>query len=130
MWRMMHFNPETGWTGLDLQGLYDCMLELRSQNTPEDMSDKDILECVLGRHYVRLKGWTRSPTTNTQTDTPDSTNGRPNYAELCAELTTTKNRLYEVEGGLDECRQVLQSQGYMPPPSSGLVSDQSSVPAS
>ncbi|POO01075.1 hypothetical protein TorRG33x02_032580 [Trema orientale] len=129
-WRTMHFNPEIGWTGPDLQDLYDCMLELRSQNTPEDMSDKDILEHVLGCHSVRLKGWARSPTIDTQTDIPDSTNGRPTYTELCAELTAMKNRLHEVEGSLDECRQVLRGQGYMPPPSSGLVSDQSSGPAS
>ncbi|PON45139.1 hypothetical protein TorRG33x02_329450, partial [Trema orientale] len=69
----------------------DCMLELRSQNTPEDIFDKDILERVISRHSVQCKGWARSSTTNTQIDTPDSNNGRPTYAELCAELTATKN---------------------------------------
>ncbi|POO00921.1 hypothetical protein TorRG33x02_031040, partial [Trema orientale] len=108
----------------------DRMLELRSQKTPDDMSDKEILECVIGRRSIRIKGWARSPTTNTQTDTPNSTNGRPTYAELCVELTTMKNRLHEVEGGLDECHQVLRSQGFMPHSNSGLVSDQSSGPTS
>ncbi|PON97606.1 hypothetical protein TorRG33x02_065160 [Trema orientale] len=46
------------------QTFLDRMLELRSQNFPEDMSDKDILERVLGHHSVRLKGWARSLTTN------------------------------------------------------------------
>ncbi|PON39455.1 hypothetical protein PanWU01x14_304880 [Parasponia andersonii] len=81
-WFTMHFDPETGWTGLDLQSLYDRMLELRSQNTPEEMSDKEIMERVLGRHSVRLKGWPRSPSTSTQTDASDSTDRCPSYGLL------------------------------------------------
>ncbi|PON77432.1 hypothetical protein PanWU01x14_025930 [Parasponia andersonii] len=72
----------------------------------------------------------RDPLLPTQTDSPDSTNWRLTYVEFCAELTATRNRLHEVEGDLDECHQVLGNQGYMPPSSSGLVSDQSSGPTS
>ncbi|PON91225.1 hypothetical protein TorRG33x02_130410 [Trema orientale] len=95
----------------------DRMLELKSQNTLEDISDKDIMECILGHHFVRLRGWARSLSTSTQTDASESTNRCPSYDELLTELATTRNRLKEVKGGLDECHQVLRGQGFMPAPS-------------
>ncbi|PON57315.1 hypothetical protein PanWU01x14_174320 [Parasponia andersonii] len=38
-------------------GSKDEMLQLRRDNPPENMTDKDILEKVLGRQSVRLFGW-------------------------------------------------------------------------
>ncbi|PON43024.1 hypothetical protein PanWU01x14_276800 [Parasponia andersonii] len=95
----------------------DRMLEWRSQNTPEEMSDKEIMERVLGHHFVRLRGWARFSSTSTQTDASDSTDRRPSYEELLVELATIRYRLKEIEVGFDECRQVLRSQGLTLAPS-------------
>ncbi|PON91151.1 hypothetical protein TorRG33x02_129670 [Trema orientale] len=102
---------------------------LRAQHPPNVLTYKEIMERVLDRHSVRLTGWARSFSTSTQTDASDYTDRRPSYEEHLVELPTTRNRLKEVEGGLDEYRQVLRGQGLMSTPSNlSLISDQNSGP--
>ncbi|XP_062076208.1 uncharacterized protein LOC133780557 [Humulus lupulus] len=55
-WRLKHYDAEKGWTGIELGPLYDKMMELRDQHPPEELSDKEIMERVLGRDSVYLRG--------------------------------------------------------------------------
>ena len=83
------------------------------------MFDKDILERILGRHSVLLRGWVRSPCTSTQTDASKSSSDHHSYADLLIELNDMKNRLHEVV-------EVLRVQDIMPPAPLTYVSDLSS----
>ena len=105
------------------------MIALRAEHTPDVLSDKEIMERVLGRHSVRLSGWGRSTTSSTATSDSGRTR-RPTYEELAEQLNTTRQQLHEVVEGLDECRQVLRQHNLMPPPRPRTsISDQNSGPA-
>ncbi|XVE75275.1 hypothetical protein DITRI_Ditri12bG0082100 [Diplodiscus trichospermus] len=51
-WRLRHWHPKHGWSSPDLQVKYEEMMQLRRDNPPEILSDKEILEKVLGRRFV------------------------------------------------------------------------------
>ena len=104
------------------------MIALSAEHTPHVLSDKEIMECVIGCHSVRLSGWGRSTTSSTATSDSSRTR-RPTYEELAEQLNTTRQQLYEVVEGLDECRQVLWQHNLMPPPQPRTsISDQNSGP--
>ncbi|PON49271.1 hypothetical protein PanWU01x14_231460 [Parasponia andersonii] len=107
------------------------MIALRAEHTPEVLSDKDIMEHILGRHSVYLKGWGQSPSGSTATSDMNSGEPRhPTYDELDKRLTSTQQQLFEVVEGLNECRQVLREHNLMPPQRcKTTVSDQNSGPA-
>ncbi|PON70783.1 hypothetical protein PanWU01x14_078090 [Parasponia andersonii] len=67
------------------------MIALRAEHTPEVLSDKDIMERILGRHSVYLGGWGRSPSSSTTTSDMNSGQPRrPTYDELAKRLTSTQ----------------------------------------
>ncbi|PON80403.1 hypothetical protein TorRG33x02_234070 [Trema orientale] len=110
MWRVKHFNSDSEWIAPDLEAYYDRVMVLRAQHPPNVLTYKEIMERVLDRHSVHLTG-------------------HSSYEEHLVELSTTRNRLKEVERGLDECRQVLRGQGRMFAPSNlSPISDQNFGP--
>lgn len=88
------------------------MLKLRKEHTDEEsMSDKMILEKVLGRKSVRLNGWGRDPvTSHTNGGTSVRTSKRPKYDELVDEVETLK-------GMCANLTQALIDKKIMPQPS-------------
>ncbi|KAK1357569.1 hypothetical protein POM88_050825 [Heracleum sosnowskyi] len=117
-WRLKHFD-ENGWTGPDLQNLYDKMMDIRQCYSPEEMSDKEIMETVLGRHSVYLRGWGRSSgTTNNETDGTTIKSNQPSYEELVQRLNEATNRLDEVVNVL--CRNNLMPQPNTSPTNEDL----------
>ncbi|EXC35021.1 hypothetical protein L484_017722 [Morus notabilis] len=78
-------------------------MKLRQHHSAKEMSDKSIMERVLGCEFLRFA---------------DSSSHliRPTYDELLAELNAINSRLHDVEGGLDEFCQVLRANSLMPPP--------------
>ncbi|PON75507.1 hypothetical protein PanWU01x14_041320 [Parasponia andersonii] len=118
-WRERYYDPDKGWICSDLESIYDRMIALRAEHTPEVLSDKDIMEHILGRHSIYLKGWGQSPSGSTATSDMNSGEPRrPTYDELAKRLTSTQQQLFEVVEGLNECRQVLREHNLMPPPRS------------
>ncbi|CAI9294513.1 unnamed protein product [Lactuca saligna] len=74
------------------------------------MSDKSILEKVLGRSFVRLSGWGRDPVVISNTTGTNRNSNHPTYDEL---VDDTQN--------LKRCaimEQLLIEKNIMPPPSS------------
>ena len=109
--------------------MQERMIALRAEHSPDVLSDKEIMERVLGRRSVRLSGWGRSTSGSTATSDSGRTR-RPTYEELAELLNTTQQQLHDVVEGLDECRQVLRQHNLMPPPPPRTsVSDQNSAPA-
>ena len=103
-------------------------MALRAEHTPDVLSDKEIMERILGCQSVRLSGWGRSISGSTATSDSSEPCG-PTYKKLVERLSTTQQQLYEVLEGLDECRQVLRQHNLMPPPRPRTsISDQSSGP--
>jgi hypothetical protein len=85
------------------------MMKLRKEHTEESMSDKLILEKVLGRKSVRLNGWGRDPATSHTNGTTNKSK-RPTYDELVDELETLK-------GMCATMKQALIDNNIMPQPS-------------
>lgn len=76
------------------------MLQLRQENTAEEMTDKVIMEKVLGRHSNRLCGWGRSASKSQKT-THNEGSGRPTYAQALAELEKVKENNAEANRELE-----------------------------
>ena len=90
------------------------------------MTDKDILEKVLGRQSVRLFGWGRSPSTSGTTCTSEESS-RPTYNQLVEDLNQYKSLFREIQGDVNMLRQVLIEKNIMSPPSTPHIpSDHSS----
>ncbi|KAL8211380.1 hypothetical protein R6Q57_005817 [Mikania cordata] len=66
------------------------MIKLRKQHSVESMSDKLILEKVLGRSSVRLHGWGRDPTVGSNTTGANQNLNQVTYNELMDEGETLK----------------------------------------
>ncbi|KAL8226027.1 hypothetical protein R6Q57_018584 [Mikania cordata] len=66
-WRLTHWEGKKGWISKDAAVAYEDMIKLRKQHSMESMSDKLILEKVLGRRSVHLHGWGRDPTIGSNT---------------------------------------------------------------
>ncbi|KAF4360553.1 hypothetical protein F8388_017803 [Cannabis sativa] len=116
-WRLKHYDMEKGWTGPDLETLYNEMKALRDQHTPEELSDKNIMERILGRRSVHLRGWGRSfngasGTSQRNTTQPD----HPTYEELLQKLNEAYNRLDSTNERLSLVVDILHHNNLMPPP--------------
>ncbi|KAM6568513.1 hypothetical protein CsatB_016498 [Cannabis sativa] len=116
-WRLKHYDMEKGWTGPDLETLYNEMKALRDQHTPEELSDKNIMECILGRRSVHLRGWGQSfngasGTSQRNTTQPD----HPTYEELLQKLNEAYNRLDSTNERLSLVVDILHHNNLMPPP--------------
>lgn len=86
-------------------------MSLRDSFSPEEMSDKEIMERVLGRHSVYLRGWGRSTdTTNNPRHGTTSESNQPSYHELVQQLNEANYRL-------DEVVNILRQNNLMPQPS-------------
>lgn len=86
----------------------DHMMNLREAYSPEEMSDKEIMEAVLGRHSVYLRGWGRSScTTNNKGHGTTTESNQPSYQELAQQLSEANNRL-------DEVFDILRQNNLMP----------------
>lgn len=85
------------------------MRHLRENFTPEEMSDKKIMEMVLGRHSVYLRGWGRSTSTN---DNPGARASRMTNQSSCEELLQKFN---DASTRLDEVFSILHQNNLMPP---------------
>ena len=102
------------------------MLKLRQDNPAEKMTDKEILEKVLGRQSVRLFGWGRSPSTS-QTACTSEDPKRPSYDELMEQVNKYKSEVNELRGNMDLMLEALIAKNIMPPPPSRQhVSDHNS----
>ncbi|XP_063944594.1 uncharacterized protein LOC108203730 [Daucus carota subsp. sativus] len=106
-WRLKH-RDENGWTGPNLQKLYDQMISLREVYSLEELSDKEIMEAVLGRHSVYLRGWGRSSKTNNEGHQTTTESTQPSYQELVEQLNDANNRLDEVVSVLRQNNLMLQ----------------------
>ncbi|KAF4402227.1 hypothetical protein G4B88_017739 [Cannabis sativa] len=120
-WRLKHYDSEKGWIGIELESLHNKMLELRAQHPPEELSDKDIMERVLGRHSVNLRGWGRSPSVTTRTSDrgnihENTVNNQPTYEELVEKLNDTTSRLNATNEQLNVVVDILRQNNLMPPP--------------
>ncbi|KAJ0923217.1 hypothetical protein HanPSC8_Chr05g0213191 [Helianthus annuus] len=60
-WRLTHWDAKNGWISTDAAAKYEKMMKLRNEHPVESMSDKSIIETVLGRSSVRLHGWGHDP---------------------------------------------------------------------
>ncbi|KAL8242045.1 hypothetical protein R6Q59_012347 [Mikania micrantha] len=69
---------------------YEDMIKLRKQHSVESMSDKLILEKVLGRSSVRFHGWGRHPSICSNTTCTNQKLKHPTYDELVNEVETLK----------------------------------------
>ncbi|KAL8090873.1 hypothetical protein AgCh_040083 [Apium graveolens] len=115
-WRLNHFD-KNGWTGPGLQELYDKMIDIRESHSPEEMSDKEIMEAVLGRDFVHLRGWGRSGgKTNKRACGTTIESNQPSYQELVQQLNEANNRL-------DEVINVLRQNNLMAPPKTSPIND-------
>ncbi|KAK1431944.1 hypothetical protein QVD17_08759 [Tagetes erecta] len=81
-WRLTHYDAEKGWETPDLAAKYEEMMKLRNEHSVEAMSDKSIIEKVLGRNSVRLNGWGRDPVIASNTPGITQNSKRPTYDEL------------------------------------------------
>lgn len=120
-WRKNHFD-QNGWTGPDLQELYDQMVALRNEHTPEELSDKDIMERVLGRRSVYLRGWGRSVRSATRNSNQEhvADPNIPSYQEILQQLNEANNRVREVYD-------ILRYNNLMPPPSTPSTNEASAT---
>ena len=101
-------------------------MQLKQDNPPNKMIDKDILEKVIGRQSIRLFGWGRSPSTSGTTCTSEESS-RPTYKQLVDDLNQYKSLFQELQGDVNMLRQVLIEKNIMPPSSTPHVrSDHSS----
>ncbi|XP_062075107.1 uncharacterized protein LOC133779129 [Humulus lupulus] len=108
-WRLKHYDAEKGWT--------DKMMELRGQHPPEELSDKEIMERVLGRDSVYLRGWGRSLSVTTSTSHRENIVGnQPTYEELVERLNDTTSRLNATNEQLSVVVDILHHNNLMAPP--------------
>ncbi|KAL8215936.1 hypothetical protein R6Q57_022773 [Mikania cordata] len=89
-WRLTHWDEEKGWISEEAAATYEDMIKLRKPNSVELMSDKLILEKVLGRSTVRLHGWGRDPSICSNTTCTNQKLKHPTYNELVNEVETLK----------------------------------------
>ncbi|XP_062094679.1 uncharacterized protein LOC133800665 [Humulus lupulus] len=112
----------------ELGPLYDKMMELRGQHPPEELSDKEIMECVLGRDSVYLRGWGRSPSVTTSTSHRENIVGnQPTYEELLERLNDTTSCLNATNEQLSVVVDILRHNNLMappPPPPTDQASDE------
>ncbi|XP_062079371.1 uncharacterized protein LOC133783749 [Humulus lupulus] len=93
------------------------MMELRGQHPPEELSDKEIMERVLGRNSVYLRGWGRSPSVTTSTSHRENIVGnQPTYEELLERLNDTTSRLNATSEQLSVVVDILRHNNLMAPP--------------
>lgn len=94
----------------------------RAGHSPEELSDKDIMERVLGRYSVQLRGWGRS-VSNAIGNQDHNTSVEPNfpsYQEILEQLNEANKRVREVVD-------ILRHNNLMPPPSTPLTHEDSSA---
>ena len=85
-------------------------MSLREVYSPDELSDKEIMEAVLGRHSIYLRGWGRSSsTTNNKGHETTTESTQPSYQELVEQLNEANNRL-------DEVVDILRQNNLMPQP--------------
>ncbi|CAH9108457.1 unnamed protein product [Cuscuta europaea] len=116
-WRLRHWHPERGWVSVEAESKYEEMMEFRREKSPEDLTDKQILEKVLGRESVRLFGWGRSPTGSKRSKGDSNI---PTYTQLM-------DRVGELSGTVEMMKKLLIEKNIMPP-MSHVPSDHCSVP--
>ncbi|XP_062104806.1 uncharacterized protein LOC133816191 isoform X3 [Humulus lupulus] len=98
-------------------GYRDKMMELRGQHPPEELSDKEIMERVLGRDSVYLRGWGRSPSVTTSTSHRENIVGnQPTYEELLERLNDTTSHLNATNNQLSVVVDILRHNNLMAPP--------------
>ncbi|KAK9066743.1 hypothetical protein SSX86_014066 [Deinandra increscens subsp. villosa] len=110
-WRLTHWDAEQGWISTEAVALYEDMMKLRNKHSVESMSDKMILEKVLGRSSVRLRGWGRDPNITSNTMGTSQNTKRPTYDEVVDQVETLKAKCAAME-------QTLIERNIMPPPTS------------
>ncbi|CAH9130514.1 unnamed protein product [Cuscuta epithymum] len=91
-WRLRHWHPERGWISPEAESKYEEMMQLRRDNPPEKLTDKQILENVLGRQSVRLFGWGRSPSGSKRSKNDSNL---PTYSELVGTVEMMRKLLIE-----------------------------------
>ena len=69
--------------------MQERMITLRTEHILDVLSDKEIMERVLGCHFIRLSRWGRSATSSTATSDTGRTR-RPTYEELAEQLNRTR----------------------------------------
>ncbi|XP_062075465.1 uncharacterized protein LOC133779525 [Humulus lupulus] len=97
--------------------LKDKMMELRGQHPPKELSDKEIMERVLGRDSVYLRGRGRSPSVTTFTSHRENIVGnQPTYEELAERLNDTTSCLNATNEKLSVVVDILRHKNLMAPP--------------
>ncbi|XP_076904199.1 uncharacterized protein LOC143559547 [Bidens hawaiensis] len=109
-WRLTHWDAEKGWISTDAAAIYEDMMKLRNEHSLESMSDKSIIENILGRSSVRLHGWGRDPVIGSNTMGTTQKSKRLTYEELVDALETIKDKCATME-------QTLIEHNIMAPPS-------------
>lgn len=99
------------------------MMQLRQDNPPERMSDKIILEKVLGRQSNRLSGWGRSPSESQATCIGGSS--RSTNAQAVNELKVLKAEHQALKDDFMKMRQLLIERDILPHSSLPPIEDNS-----
>lgn len=100
------------------------MMYLRGQHPPEELSDKEIMERVLGRVSVYLRGWGWSSSVTTSTSHRENIVGnQPTYEELVERLNDTTSCLNATNEQLSVVVDILRHNNLMAPPPIDQASD-------
>lgn len=91
------------------------MKNLREDYSPEELSDKEILEMVLGRHLVYLRGWGRSARSKIAKSSHETRTrtSQPAYQEIVEQLNEAKDLLTEVVDVQGKNNLMPQSMKYL-----------------
>ncbi|KAI3717301.1 hypothetical protein L1987_68841 [Smallanthus sonchifolius] len=108
-WRLNHWDAKKGWISADVATTYEDMMKLRNQHSVESMSDKSILEKVLGRSSVHLNWWGRDLVIASNTMGTTQKSKCPTYDKVVNELETLKAKWASME-------EILIEKNIMPPP--------------
>ncbi|KAL4585273.1 hypothetical protein LXL04_009889 [Taraxacum kok-saghyz] len=115
-WRHTRWDEENGWKSQEMAAKYEEMKKLRNEHSLESMSDKLIMEKVLGRSSVRLFGWGRDPVVAGNTASSSNNSKRPTYDELVDELGILKEKNATMEQKYATMEQLLIEKNIMTPP--------------
>ena len=87
------------------------MIELRDMYSVEEMTYYDIMEQVLGRESVRLKGWGRIPSSSSSAT--DATSHPPECVP--SQFEQLLEKVAHLEGAFTGVQSVLHAHGLVPP---------------
>ncbi|XP_057771575.1 uncharacterized protein LOC130992830 isoform X3 [Salvia miltiorrhiza] len=126
-WRICNWQSDKGWSSPELEAKYEDMMQLRRDNPPDEMTDKEIIEKVLGRQSVRLNGWGRSPSKSRGECSQGSI--RPSYEQLRDELDENREHVKTLEDRIRMLEERLENNSAHNSSIRRAPSDHASAPS-